>query len=158
MSDSHDLCKKKACLLITLHDAFINLLESDLWELPHARLTGTITDTIEASFFSRCEPEKRPHHLREKLGGLEGVSNGSPSTKEEDEAYSIDGNEMVDADRPYSKWYNTCFRRKKAAGTPKYDASLTKTLHHTFFSQIWMAGILKLFSGELVLSLIVIVL
>ena len=132
---------------------FTNLLKSDLWELPHARLTGTITDAVEANFFSRCEPEKRPRHLREKLGGLDGVSNRSPSsTKERDEALSIDDPEKVER----SKWYMTCFRRKKNTGAPTYDASLTKTLHNTFFFQIWTAGILKLLSGEFGSSLIVV--
>jgi len=82
--------------------------------------------------------------LREKLGGLDGVSNISPlSTEEGDEAISI---ENV---RPYSKWYRNCFRQRKSSGEPKYDSPLTKTLHHTFFFHIWTAGILKLLSDTL---------
>ncbi|KAF8235236.1 multidrug resistance-associated ABC transporter [Tricholoma matsutake] len=97
------------------------LQKDDLWELPYARLTGTITDAVEANFFSRCEPDKRPRHLRDKLGDLSASANFSPS------------------------W----FRRTKTPGTPKYDASLAKTLHNTFFFQIWTAGSLKLFSDTL---------
>lgn len=122
----------------------------DLWELPYARLTGTITDAVEANFFSRCEPDKRPRHLRDKLGDLSASANFSPSsTKEEDGAISIANSEKVDPSPILPKWYRSWFRRTKTPGTPKYDASLAKTLHNTFFFQIWTAGSLKLFSGKL---------
>jgi hypothetical protein len=126
------------------------VIQLDLWELPHSRLTGTITDAVEANFYSRCEPEKRPRHLQEKFSGLDGRSKVSPSsTKEEDEAISISNPEKVDPDLPRSKWYRSWFRRTKNPRIRKYDASLTKTLHNTFFFRIWTAGVLKLLSGEL---------
>ena len=40
------------------------------------------------------------------------------------------------------------FTRGKKDGKPKYDESLFKAIHRTFFAQIWTAGILKLLSGE----------
>lgn len=126
------------------------LQKDDLWELPYARLTGTITDAVEANFFSRCEPDKRPRHLRDKLGDLSASANFSPSsTKEEDDAISIANSEKVDPSPILPKWYRSWFRRTKTPGTPKYDASLAKTLHNTFFFQIWTAGSLKLFSDTL---------
>ena len=36
---------------------------------------------------------------------------------------------------------------KKQKSNPKYDSSLVKAIHVTFFWQIWGAGLLKLLSG-----------
>lgn len=41
------------------------------------------------------------------------------------------------------------FKRGKKDGKPKYDESLFKAIHRTFFTRIWIAGILKLLSGKL---------
>ena len=43
------------------------------------------------------------------------------------------------------------FTRGKKDGKPKYDESLFKAIHRTFFTRIWTAGALKLISGELLL-------
>jgi len=43
----------------------------------------------------------------------------------------------------------TWFRRGKGDGKPKYDESLFKAIHRTFFTQIWTAGVLKLVSGDI---------
>jgi len=45
--------------------------------------------------------------------------------------------------------YRSWFTRKKKDGKPKYDESLFKAIHRTFFTRIWLAGVLKLTSGEL---------
>ena len=36
----------------------------------------------------------------------------------------------------------------RSSRKPKYDASLTRALHYTFFWRFWIAGILKLVSGK----------
>jgi ATP-binding cassette subfamily C (CFTR/MRP) protein 1 len=43
----------------------------------------------------------------------------------------------------------TLFGRGKRDGKPKYDESLFKAIHRTFFTQIWTAGVLKLVSGDI---------
>ncbi|KAG6830985.1 hypothetical protein H0H92_013457 [Tricholoma furcatifolium] len=37
---------------------------TDLWELPAAHLTASVTNTLEAQFYLQCEPEKRPRSMR----------------------------------------------------------------------------------------------
>ena len=122
----------------------------DLWELPSDRLTATITDVVEANFFSRCEPEKRPLHLKEKLRELQvddDPSEISPSSTKEEDTIGT-GTEKVHSPRAPQKWYSTCFRGRRSR-KPKYDASLVKTLYNTFLFKFWASGILKLFSGKL---------
>jgi hypothetical protein len=43
------------------------------------------------------------------------------------------------------------FIHGKKDGQPKYDESLFKAIHRTFFTRIWTAGVLKLVSGEALL-------
>ncbi|KAG5645383.1 hypothetical protein DXG03_006336 [Asterophora parasitica] len=110
------------------------LEKDDLWELPPAQLTATTTDAVEAHFFARCEPEKRPRFMQEKPSDV--VSLSSSATKNDENAA---GNKQT-------------YNEEKAAPTsgkkPKYDSSLFLALHRTFFLRIWIAGILKLFGGE----------
>ena len=50
---------------------------------------------------------------------------------------------------PTEKKGRSWFRRSKkpVRKKPKYDGSLFKAIHRTFFYQIWWSGILKLISG-----------
>ncbi|KAJ7123626.1 multidrug resistance-associated ABC transporter [Mycena epipterygia] len=107
------------------------LEKEDLWELPEARLTGATTDALEASFYPRCPPEKRPNTFRVKSTGLvvETVSE-KPD----------DSSKKKSADKPKRFW-----QRKQQ----EFDSSLFLAIHHTFFWRIWTGGILKLFADTL---------
>ncbi|KAF9019789.1 multidrug resistance-associated ABC transporter [Hymenopellis radicata] len=95
------------------------LEKDDLWELPNSFLTSSLADEIEVNFYSRCPPEDRPASLRHKIPD-------SLHEKRDDET------------------------RKDAFLRPlKYDKSLPKALHQTFFFRFWASGILKLFGDTL---------
>ncbi|TFK36264.1 cadmium ion transporter [Crucibulum laeve] len=99
------------------------LEKDDFWELPNSQLTNTVTDKVEANFYARCPPEKRPNFLRNKYGN---DAQPAPEPSNEHEASA-----------------------KGKASKPQYDESLFKSLHHTFFREIWVSGALKLFSDTL---------
>lgn len=105
----------------------------DLWTLPHSRLTSTITDDLELNFYSRCPPEGRPRHLRERFPDVAEASRTPTDTELEDLPSKEKGQPAVAKDN---------------SPTAKYDSSFPKALHQTFFNRIWAAGVLKLFSGE----------
>ncbi|KAF8915697.1 multidrug resistance-associated ABC transporter [Mucidula mucida] len=93
--------------------------KDDLWELPNSFLTSSLADEIEVNFYSRCPPDERPVSLRHKIPD-------SLHEKRDDE------------------------KRKDAFLRPlKYDKSLPKALHQTFFFRFWASGILKLFGDTL---------
>jgi hypothetical protein len=117
----------------------------DLWELPPASLTASITEAVESNFYSRCDPHNRPHHLREKLLDPKEISVSSASTKEGE---ALGDPEKITPHLGDHKHRDSWFRRRKPEG-PKYDASLVRALHETFFIRIWIAGALKLCSGWL---------
>lgn len=59
---------------------------------------------------------------------------------------------LLESKQPNSEGGSTSrswFKRGKKDGKPKYDESLFKAIHRTFFARIWTAGVLKLISGEL---------
>ncbi|KAG6863993.1 hypothetical protein C0991_001277, partial [Blastosporella zonata] len=95
----------------------------DLWDLPPHQLTSATTDALEANFYARCEPEKRPRSIQ-------------PGVTIFESKQPVD--EKASASKPASK-------SKK----PKYDSSLFYALHTTFFVRIWVGGFLKLGSDTL---------
>ncbi|KAG7440774.1 uncharacterized protein BT62DRAFT_572551 [Guyanagaster necrorhizus] len=97
------------------------LEKEDLWQLPQKHTTGSVTDDVEINFYSRCPPEQRPFPLRHKLPNDAEV----PDSKE-----SLDDAENRAPDA-------------KRKSTIKYDSSLTKALHRTFFVRFWSAGVCK---------------
>jgi len=137
----------------------LNSVVPDLWELPQSRLTMTVTDDVESRFYLRCPPEKRPPYVRDSAQAdvemelyndhkkleetfseeMLTASSTHPSVRRESEPSKSE--EGLTA----GMW----FGREKKGGQPKYDESLFKAIHSTFFTRIWMAGVLKLASGEL---------
>lgn len=107
-------------------------LLSDFWELPNSTLTSTITDNIEHDFYNRCPPEKRPRHMRGSDVELESKSSHTTVLDEK----------QAPSPTKKSRWP---FGKKDK---PLYDESLFLAIHRTFFTRIWIAGILKLLSGR----------
>jgi ATP-binding cassette, subfamily C (CFTR/MRP), member 1 len=109
---------------------------------------------VEENFYARCPPEKRPDFRRlqsppsafpkEEETGPESIM---PST-------SIDKEKQVgEKNTSQTKWSR--FQKKPkifrtdSAGNIKYDSSLLKALHRTFFIRWWTAGILSLIASGL---------
>ncbi|CAA7270432.1 unnamed protein product [Cyclocybe aegerita] len=49
------------------------LEEEDFWNLPHSRLTASVTDDVEHNFYKRCAPEKRPRYMQDDQSTLSTV-------------------------------------------------------------------------------------
>lgn len=130
------------------------LEKEDLWDLPNARLTSTLSTEVEENFYARCSPEKRPDFRR-----LQSLPSALPK-EEETGSESIMPSTSIDNEKqggekkiPQTKW--SWFQKKPkifktdSAGNIKYDASLLKALHRTFFIRWWTAGILSLIANTL---------
>ncbi|TFK67200.1 multidrug resistance-associated ABC transporter [Pluteus cervinus] len=109
------------------------LEKDDLWTLPKEYLTSTITDNLEMNFYSRCPPEKRPHQFEHVISKKEKKEKEKQSSSTPDETSLEEKEEQKVPKQP-----------KK-----KYDSSLPKALHATFFGPIWYSGLLKLTSDTL---------
>jgi len=112
----------------------------DFWELPKARLTSSIADSVESNFYKRCPPEKRPRHLRELV--LETQRKSDIEEKRDEEKGEEKGEETWTGES------NNTAVPEKTGKKPKHDESLFKALHRTFFTQIWISGVFKLVAGE----------
>ncbi|KAJ7054729.1 multidrug resistance-associated ABC transporter [Mycena amicta] len=124
------------------------LEKDDLWELPADRLTGATADVVEANFYGRCPPEQRPSAFRDHT--QEPQSSGesdSDSTVEDKEKQTPTSKEKEKDEAPATPMKPRRFWQRK----PKklYDSSLFLALHRTFFTRIWVGGILKLFADTL---------
>ncbi|KAJ7123757.1 multidrug resistance-associated ABC transporter [Mycena epipterygia] len=118
--------------------------DADLWELPDARLTAATTEIVEASFYPRCPPEKRPNAFRGKSTGsvAETASEQTFKDKKDDSSKEKDdSSKEKSAEKPRRFWQ----RKPKQ----EFDSSLFLAIHHTFFRRIWIGGILKLFADTL---------
>ncbi|KIM43822.1 hypothetical protein M413DRAFT_434825 [Hebeloma cylindrosporum] len=135
------------------------LEKEDFWELPNSLLSATIAADVESRCYLRCPPEKRPRYMREDLQHSgeaeqyidENKSKESPPA-EERTATSTPTAVPQQLEPPKSEGGSTSrrwFTRRKKDEKPKYDESLFKAIHHTFFTQIWTAGLLKLFADTL---------
>jgi len=111
---------------------------ADLWELPHPLLTATVTESIESNFFARCPPGSRPHFLRQKISDTEAEQTVTSSEEPEKTA-------TIDADP--EKGSSSDEKKSSEKQKPKYDSSLAKALHKTFFVRWWTAGFLELCGG-----------
>ncbi|KAJ3517101.1 hypothetical protein NLJ89_g715 [Agrocybe chaxingu] len=113
--------------------AFLNvgysrpLMSDDFWELPEHRHTAAITNEVEANFYARCPPEKRPPFMRDSKSEEEETEKNSEPEKGED----IEGTPAATGQQPV------------------YDQSLFKALHKTFFRRIWSSAFLLLASETL---------
>jgi hypothetical protein len=118
----------------------------DLWALPDARLTSTLTTEVEENFYARCPPELRPD-LRSPKKEQAGSESITPSISGEDKEKQEGG---VKASK--TKWWSRFQMKPKmfktdSAGNKIYDSSLLKALHRTFFIRWWTGGILLLLAG-----------
>ena len=119
----------------SFNSLYDHLLGTDLWTLPDDMLTASVSTEVENNFYSRCEPEKRPPSIRERL---EIASRSSSHTGIQDE----DDSEKA-TPRPETK--------KRA----KYDSSLFLALYNTLLTRIWIGGLLKVFSGAFLKSFLI---
>ena len=106
----------------------------DLWELPQPRLTNMIAADVERNFYSRCPSNKRPAfiHLLFSDTPLSDSELGKTEFISEEKG-----------DKP-----GNVEPSKTEETTKKYDESLFKALHRTFFKQIWVSGFLLVVSGK----------
>ncbi|EFI26686.1 hypothetical protein CC1G_15457 [Coprinopsis cinerea okayama7 len=95
-----------------------------LWSLPASHLTQDITERVEANFYRRCDPSKRPKHLKPSLDEENAPSQDSSAP----EAVP-----NVPADKENSQ----------------FDESLFKAFHQTIALPFWVAGVLNLISDTL---------
>lgn len=116
------------------------LERDDLWELPPGQLTSAVTDAVETNFFARCEPEKRPRILQDKLRDPGNLSISPSSTKEATKEESKEDTEKSGDTFKPSRTPTSAKNTRKT----KYDSSLFLAIHRTFIVRIWAAGILKL--------------
>ena len=114
------------------------ILELDLWELPQTRHTDTITANVERNFYSRCPPNNRPAHIH-RLASDTSHSDLEPEFRKTESLNPV--SEEKD-DKPGN------LESSKTEETAKYDESLFKALHHTFFKRIWVSAILLVISGK----------
>ncbi|EMD36548.1 hypothetical protein CERSUDRAFT_115579 [Gelatoporia subvermispora B] len=153
-------------LIFSWLDAFLKvgfsrpLQKEDLWQLPDIRLTHNLSDRVERNFYERCAPEKRPAFMRQEPGANDAElqnTSGEPraSTTSDGNASNTRANTTEDEKQdtdvekgPADKQGETPSlskgKGKKKDGKSKYDQSLLKALHNTFFFRWWAAGFLKL--------------
>ncbi|KIP09393.1 hypothetical protein PHLGIDRAFT_534837 [Phlebiopsis gigantea 11061_1 CR5-6] len=110
------------------------LQKDDLWDLPIQHQTASLTDEIERNFYTRCSPDKRPVAFRNSDSDSSS-STPRPSTSAGDDEELKKGSSDPEKGKPKTN--------------PKYDSSLVKALHVTFFWRFWGAGLLKLLSDTL---------
>ncbi|KAF7321107.1 Multidrug resistance-associated ABC transporter protein [Mycena chlorophos] len=125
---------------------FTRPLEADdLWELPPDLLTGATADALEAQFYPRCPPDQRPAAFRQKTEEprKSGESDGD-STVEDAEKQVPTEEKAAPAAAPTKP---RRFWQRKAK--PLYDSSLVRAVHRTFFTRIWIGGVLKVLADTL---------
>ena len=115
------------------------ILRLDLWELPQTRHTDTITADVERNFYSRCPPNKRPAHMH-RLASDTSHSDSDPEPRKTESQSPV--SEEKD-DKPGNVESSETEETAK-----KYDESLFKALHRTFFKRIWVSAVLLVISGK----------
>ena len=112
-----------------------HLLETDLWTLPDNMLATSVSHEVEDNFYSRCEPEKRPQFIQDRLESASRSSSDILIQKESDSEKATQHSDI-----------------KKS---PKYDSSLFIALYKTFSTRICLAVFLKVFSGAYLKSCLI---
>ncbi|KAI0717423.1 multidrug resistance-associated ABC transporter [Cerioporus squamosus] len=132
------------------------LQADDFWSLPDYRLTGTMTERVEQSFYNQCPPEERPAFLFETEDAPlnKTTTNGKASRHSTGSSQLPDTEEKTVNDEPGNdKSGNDSKaspeRSNVEAGKKHKDPSLLKALHKVYWVQFWTAGVLKLFSDTL---------
>ncbi|OCH88007.1 multidrug resistance-associated ABC transporter [Obba rivulosa] len=155
-------------LVFSWLDAFLKvgfsrpLEKEDLWDLPDVRLTHNLSDRVEQNFYERCAPEKRPVFMRAASDANSAQDDGVQKTNSAPRpSTGSDGNSQTRANTVEDEKQDPDLekdagaasgkpgklpssRKAEGKGKPKYDQSLLKALHNTFFFRWWAAGVLKL--------------
>jgi len=103
-----------------------------------------LSTKLEDNFYSRCPHEKRPRN-RSKYS----------SVLNKDDGPAVLSPPIVDQDEQKSQMKTTWFHdrlnapKTDSSYNEKYDSSLLKALHKTFFMTWWTAGILVLIADTL---------
>ncbi|KAH8103346.1 multidrug resistance-associated ABC transporter [Cristinia sonorae] len=115
------------------------LEKEDLWQLPSRNLTDSLSSTLEANFYERCPPEKRPAFLR----------NNDASSTSAVTAPTASGKKTTQSEAEEKESNTRTAHSSQEKKSPQHDSSLIKALHKTFFYRWWFAGLLKLISDTL---------
>ncbi len=112
-----------------------------------------MSEQVERNFYARCSPEQRPVALHKSPVKGETSESVSRSVSDEDAEEKLRTPDIEKGPELSSEIEEKAPEEKSRQDTtgkgkkPKYDASLLKALHNTFFWRWWIAGALKLFSG-----------
>lgn len=147
-------------LLFSWLGSFLNvgfsrpLQQDDLWELPRPQHTDQLTKEIERNFYLRCPPEQRPKEFRDPNLADTRDASPHPGACKTSTTNTLADDDLADekAGTP-EKEAETFTEAKKGPAEgkskQKYDSSLFKTIHKTFFWRWWIGGFLKLFADTL---------
>ena len=117
-------------------------MQLDLWELPQPRHTNTITADVERNFYSRCPSDKRPAFMHY----LPPVTPLSDS--ELDKTEFVNPVNEKQGEKPGNVEVGNPEQPTNKSEDGKYDQSLFKALHNTFFKRIWFSAFLLVISGK----------
>ena len=145
--------RKKVCLVPKMPMTYLNLEYLDLWDLPDSQLTSSLTTEVEENFYARCPPEKRPEFYGSRTSPSaspkeeETVSELITPLRSEDDSEKKD--DQKETSQPKKSWFQMKPKTFKtdSEGNRKYDSSLLKALHRTFFVRWWTSGLLVLIAG-----------
>ncbi|EJD44567.1 ATP-dependent bile acid permease [Auricularia subglabra TFB-10046 SS5] len=101
---------------------------NDLWDMDERRSARRVADALEAQFYERCPPFKRPQQFR------------PPEYRSAPPVTAASSDEHV-AEKAPGK---TEEKPKK-----KFDMSLLWSINHVFFYRIWLSGLLRVVSDTL---------
>jgi ATP-binding cassette subfamily C (CFTR/MRP) protein 1 len=109
-----------------------------------------VTAEVEKNFYVRCPPEKRPKsnsYQGSTTTSLPEQKAGAETTKDKEKQNGVW--EPTPGIRDSKRSWFPQWPRKIGTGSDgqKYDSSLVKALHKTFFVRWWIAGLLKLIAG-----------
>ncbi|KAF7982734.1 hypothetical protein HWV62_26606 [Athelia sp. TMB] len=122
------------------------LEKEDLWELPPDQLTASLSTEVERNFYARCPPEKRPAQYHTQTTAADSSSSSDTHVDDEKAAEGAHAESSTQKKRSRFDRKPKTFE-KDEDGKTKYDSSLMKAVHRTFFVQWWTAGLL-LFIGN----------
>lgn len=120
--------------------------------MPRPQHTDKLTKQIERNFYLRCPPEQRPKEFRDHNPADTRDASPHPGACKTSTTNTLADDELADekAGTAY-KVAETFTEAKKGPAegksNQKYDSSLFKTIHKTFFWRWWIGGFLKLFAG-----------
>lgn len=95
---------------------------------------------MEQRFYARCPPEQRPRVPSQNIKDVEDL--GTPTIIEAPEDTKAPGD--IDSEKGTESKNDV----EDPKENKKYDSSLLKALHSTFFWSWWGSGLLKLVSGS----------